>query len=188
MRCGRREMKSFHDFVRAWDGKPGSPATGLRRWEGKPGSPATGLRRWGAKPGFRPWRDLFIPVVLLAVCLGLGRTAHAQVMPAADAGGMRLSAGGTVSDYVLGYGKVKVLGASAFVDVDALRHFGFEGEARWLVFHLKADRNGPAADEHAATYMIGPRYSRYYGGFQPYAKALVGFGQFNYPYNLGTDK
>jgi hypothetical protein len=100
---------------------------------------------------------------------------------------MRLSAGGTVSGYVLGYGNVKVLGASAFVDVDTLRHFGFEGEARWLVFHLKADQNGPAADEHAATYMIGPRYSRNYGRFQPYAKALVGFGQFNYPYNLGTD-
>ena len=40
---------------------------------------------------------------------------------------------------------------------------------------------GPGADESAKTYMAGPRYSRYYGRFQPYVKGLIGIGQFNYP-------
>jgi hypothetical protein len=113
--------------------------------------------------------------------------AHAQAVPAADAGGVRLSAGGTASGYYLDYGKMKIMGATAFVDFDTLRHYGFEGEARWLAFHLPSDQNGPVADEHATTYMVGPRYSRYYGRFQPYAKALVGIGQFNYPYNFAKE-
>jgi hypothetical protein len=118
--------------------------------------------------------------VLLAVSLGLGSVARAQVVPSADAGGARLSVGGTASGYVLQFGQVKVLGATAFVDTDSLRHFGFEGEARWLKFHQTHDIN-------ATTYLGGLRYSRYYGKFQPYAKGLVGLGQFNYTYNLGKD-
>jgi hypothetical protein len=152
-------MKSFHSFVQAW----------------------------GGRPGLRLCREALWPIVLLAVCLGLGRIAQAQAVPAADAGGMRFSAGGTVSGYELGYGQVKLLGGSAFVDADTLRHFGFEGEARWLTFHLPADQKGPAADEHAATYLAGLRYSRYFGRLQPYAKGLVGIGQFNYPYNLAKE-
>jgi hypothetical protein len=132
-------------------------------------------------------RDAVLAVVFLAACLVLGRAAHAQAVPAADAGGMRLSAGGAVSGYELGYGQVKILGGSAFVDADTLRHFGVEGEARWLTFHLPADQKGPAADEHASTYLAGLRYSRYYGRFQPYAKGLVGFGLFNYPYNFARE-
>jgi hypothetical protein len=152
-------MTSFHDFVRA--------------------------RR--VKPGLHPCRGLSLPFVLLAVCLGLAPMAHAQAVPAADAGGARLSAGGTASGYYLNYGEMKIVGATAFVDFDTLRHFGFEGEARWLAFHLPGDQNGPAADEHSTTYLAGPRYSRYYGRFQPYAKALVGIGQFNYPYNFAKE-
>jgi hypothetical protein len=152
-------MKSFHSFVQAWDGKP----------------------------GLRLRRDAVFAVVLLAACLGLGRGAHAQAVPAADAGGMRLSAGGTFSGYELGYGQMKIMGASAFVDADTLRHFGIEGEARWLNFHRSVDQKGPAADETASTYLAGLRYSRYFGRFQPYAKGLVGIGLFNYPYNFARE-
>jgi hypothetical protein len=137
--------------------------------------------------GLRLCRDAFFPVLLLAVCLGLGRPAHAQVVPSAYRDTIRLSAGGTASGYQLGYGDLKIGGASAFVDIDNLHHFGIEGEARWLRFHLADDQKGPAADEHASTYLIGPRYSRYYGKFQPYAKVLVGLGQFNYPYNYAKE-
>lgn len=145
-------MKNFNFFPQAWRGRL---KTGARH-----GAP--------------------IARALLAVCLGLGLRAFAQTVPAADAGGARLSVGGTASGYYLQYGEVKVLGASAFVDGDTLRHFGFEGEARWLKFYQTHQIN-------ASTYMGGVRYSRYYGKFQPYAKALVGVGQFNYPYGLGTD-
>jgi hypothetical protein len=127
-----------------------------------------------------PFRAAIFPVFLLAVCLGLTRAALAQVPPAADKGGLALSAGGTASGYSLGYGEQKLLGVSAFVDVDGRRHLGVEGEARWLIYHQ-------TNEEHATTYTIGPRYSMYFGRFQPYVKGLVGLGQFNYPYNLGKD-
>jgi len=152
-------MSSFHSFVQARIGKT----------------------------GLRPCRGLALLFLLLAVCSGLASMARAQVVPAADAGGVRLSAGGTASGYYLNYGEMKIMGATAFVDFDTLRHFGLEGEARWLAFHLPDDQHGPAADEHATTYLAGPRYSRYYGRFQPYAKALVGIGQFNYPYNFAKE-
>jgi hypothetical protein len=135
---------------------------------------------WGVRSGMRPFHGALRAAALLAVCLGMGCVARAQVAASADASGARLSVGGTASGYYLQFGEVKVLGASAFVDADSLSHFGFEGEARWLKFHQTHDIN-------AATYMGGLRYSRYYGRFQPYAKALVGFGQFNYTYNLGKD-
>jgi hypothetical protein len=135
---------------------------------------------WGGWPGKRPLRGARIGAVSMALCLGLGCVANAQVVPSADAGGARLSVGGTASGYDLQYGEVKVLGASAFVDADTLRHFGFEGEARWLKFYQTHDIN-------AATYLGGLRYSRYYGRFQPYAKGLIGFGQFNYPYNFAKE-
>ncbi|MGD0831404.1 MAG: outer membrane beta-barrel protein [Terracidiphilus sp.] len=142
------------------------------------------VQAWNGELGLRAG---FFPVALLAIWLGMGLAAHSQAVPAADAGGMRMSAGGTVSGYELGYGQVKVVGATAFVDFDTLRHFGIEGEARWGDFHLSSGQNGPGADETASTYMGGLRYSRYYGRFQPYAKALVGIGRFNYPYNYASE-
>ncbi len=172
-------MNSFHDFDAARGGRPWSPTT---RCSGR-----GNLARRACKLRLRPCRGELFPVALLAICLGLGLTAHGQSAPHADAGGIRLSAGGTASGYDLGYGDVKVLGASAFVDVDTLRHLGFEGEARWLKFHWKISDTGPGADENATTYMAGVRYSRYYGRFQPYVKGLAGIGQFNYPYNYAKE-
>lgn len=125
-------------------------------------------------------RSVFFRVVLLVVWLGLAHAAPAQVVPTADAGSMRLSAGGTLSGYYLDYGEQKLFGPSLFVDADTFRHFGVEGEARWLTFHQTNDK-------HATTYLIGPRYSRHYGKFEPYVKVLLGVGRFNFPYNLGTD-
>ena len=146
-------MKSFHHFVPAWRGI-----------------------HW-----LLPFRAAILSIVLLAACLETTSAAHAQAAPSADRGGLTLSAGGTASGYYMGYGEQKLLGASAFVDVDGRRHLGVEGEARWLIFH---QTNG----EHATTYAIGPRCSMYYGRFQPYVKGLVGLGQFNYPsYTLAKD-
>lgn len=121
-------------------------------------------------------RGALVPVVLLAILLGICANAQAQSAPAGDRGGLTLSAGGMASGYYLGYGEIKMLGAAAFVDVDGRRHFGIEGEARFLEFYK-------TAGVHVETYAAGPRYSMYQGRFQPYVKALVGLGQFNFPYN-----
>lgn len=126
-------------------------------------------------------------LLVLVICLTIAGTAHAQAVPSADAGGARLSVGGTASGYYLGYGELKIFGASAFVDADTLRRIGVEGEARWLKFHLKADQVGPGADERATTWLAGPRYHLNLGRFHPYVKTLFGLGQFNYPYNDGQD-
>jgi hypothetical protein len=37
---------------------------------------------------------------------------------------------------------------------------------------------------NTTTYMAGPTYHRDFGKFQPYVKGLVGFGDFNFPYDL----
>ena len=123
-------------------------------------------------------RAVWSCVALALLACGLELTVSAQTVYAADRGGLTLSAGGTGSGYFVGYGGTKLLGVSAFVDVDTMRHFGVEGEARWLVFHQ-------TNEVHAATYMAGPRFSMNYGRLQPYAKAMAGFGQFNFPYNYG---
>ena len=125
-----------------------------------------------------PGRVLTAMLVVAALHLGAA-VAFAQAAPAADAGGISLSAGVTGSGFQIDYGKMQLAGVSAFVDLDTRRHIGVEGEATWLLFHQ-------TADVHLATYQAGLRYSRYYGRFQPYVKALGGFGQFNFPYNLAT--
>jgi hypothetical protein len=131
---------------------------------------------WSGKTGLRAGGKALLPVVLLAFLLALAHRASAQVVPAAEAGGITLSAGVTGSGYYLQYGERKMLGIAGFADLDTRRRLGIEGEARWLVFHQ-------TADVHATTYLIGPRYHVNMGRFQPYAKALVGIGQFNFPYN-----
>jgi hypothetical protein len=132
----------------------------------KSGGTQTGLRL-GA---------LFIPGVLLAVGLALGRSASAQVVPAGDGGGLAVFAGGTASGFEVQYGERKLLGVSAVVDVDTRRPIGLEGEARWLVFH-------ETSNVHATTWLAGPRYHRTMGKFQVYAKGLIGVGDFYFPYD-----
>jgi len=131
---------------------------------------------WSGKPALRPLGKAVLAPMLLAACLALARAASGQVVPAADAGGLMLSAGATASGYYLQYGERKMLGVTGFVDADTRRRLGLEGEARWLVFRQ-------TEDVHVSTYAIGPRYRMNIGRFQPYAKGLVGFGEFNYPYN-----
>jgi opacity protein-like surface antigen len=117
-----------------------------------------------------------LAVAALALCLAMARAASAQVVPSADAGGLAISAGGAASGYTLQYGQRKMLGITGFVDVDTRRRLGIEAETRWLEFHQ-------TANVHAETYSAGARYRFNFGRFQPYAKAMIGFGDFNFPYN-----
>jgi hypothetical protein len=98
-------------------------------------------------------------------------------MPQADAGGFRLSAGGTASGYYLQYGQRTLVGATAFVDAETKRNLGIEAEGRWLEFHK-------TEDVHAETYSAGLRYHMNFQRFQPYVKGLVGFGDFNFPFSF----
>lgn len=129
----------------------------------------------GSRTSFR-CRAL-LSAAVLAGWLGMAVTAVAQVAPAANSGGFKLSAGGTGSGYYVQYGERKLVGASAFVDADVKHGFGVEAEGRWLEWHQ-------FADVHVETYSVGLRYHRDYGRFEPYVKGLIGFGDLNFEGNF----
>ena len=115
--------------------------------------------------------------LLLALCLGMTLNGQAQVSASAEKGGPLLSVGGTFSGYYVGYGERKMLGPSVFIDLGSRSPFSLEGEARWI--NLRQ-----TADVHDETYLAGPRFSfPTIGRFTPYAKVLVGDGEFHFPYN-----
>jgi hypothetical protein len=116
--------------------------------------------------------------ILVAICSGTITTLHAQVEQSAEKGGPILSAGGTFSGYYVGFGERKMLGPTVFVDFGSRAPLSFEAEARWLDLR-------EVAGVHDSTYLIGPRYSfPAVGGFRPYAKVLLGDGEFTFAYNL----
>lgn len=119
---------------------------------------------------------LFISAILIFMFAGGESLAWGQAPESADMTRPSLWAGGSVSGYYLQYGERKMWGATAFVDADSAHHIGLEGEGRWLEFHQ-------TANVHTETYTIGPRYHVSIGRFQPYAKGLIGIGNFNFPYN-----
>ncbi len=127
------------------------------------------------RPGFRISTAAVI-VLAISISTIASRGSHAQVVPAGDEGGGRLSAGVMGSGYTLQYGQRTMAGITAFIDADGKRRLGIEAEERWLEFHQ-------TADVHAETYSIGCRYHFDTGRFQPYVKGLVGFGDFNFPYS-----
>lgn len=133
------------------------------------------------KPSSRSAGSASLPA-LLAFCLVLALapsgSAHAQTAPSAWQEGFSLSAGATASGYYLQYGARKIAGPAVFVDADTRHHIGIEGEARWLLAPQ-------TANVHNTTWLIGLRYSAFdfHQKFHPYVKGLVGFTQFNFPYN-----
>jgi len=124
-----------------------------------------------------PHVRLAIATLLLTLCMSFADKAHGQATPSGDAGRAFVSAGGAASGYYLQYGARKMVGISGFVDVDTRRRIGFEAEGRWLEFNQ-------TANVHAETYSAGPRYHMNFGAFQPYAKGMIGLGEFNFPYDL----
>jgi hypothetical protein len=116
-----------------------------------------------------------VALAMATLCIG-PRSSHAQVLAPGDQGGLRLSAGATGSGYFLQYGQRKMVGITGFVDADTKRRLGIEAEGRWVEYLQ-------TANVHVETYSIGGRYHFDVGRFQPYAKGLVGFGDFNFPYN-----
>jgi hypothetical protein len=124
---------------------------------------------------------LALAAVILVFSLGVSGLARGQVVPAGDVGKLMISVGGTGSGYYLQYGERKMLGVSGFVDIDSRSPFGVELEGRWLEWNQ-------TANVHTETYSLGPRYHRNFGKLYPYAKGMVGFGDFSFPYGLATGR
>jgi hypothetical protein len=138
-----------------------------------------GLPRRG-RPALPTGMNVLLALVL-AVLFGCAGTSHAQVASPGLQRIERLSVGVFGSGDTLQYGPRKMLGYGAFVDGDTSSHIGIEGEGRWIEFHQRAN-------VHAETYSIGGRYHFVFGRLQPYAKGLVGFGNFTFPYNYAQGR
>ncbi|MGA3132267.1 MAG: outer membrane beta-barrel protein [Terracidiphilus sp.] len=131
------------------------------------------------KTGFELRLSIFLALLLLL--LSFRNPVSAQVVPAGYQGVTRLSAGVLGSGDTFQYGSRKMLGVGVFVDAETTSHFGIEAEGRWVELHQ-------TANVHAETYSIGGRYHFVRGRFQPYVKGLIGFANFNFPYNYAQGR
>lgn len=127
----------------------------------------------------RPSKVRFWVACLCALAsLALCPVAFSQVKESAETGGIALSVGGSLGGYYVGYGQRKMAGPAAFIDLGSRAPLGFEAEARWLNLN-------ETASVHDETYLAGPRYSfKEFAGLRPYAKLLIGDGEFSFPYHL----
>jgi hypothetical protein len=108
-----------------------------------------------------------------ACVLGLTTWSHAQATATASrSSALQLGGGFTYArpDY-----STPIKGLSIYGDYDITRHLGVEGDIHFVNLITPSD----IAEN---SYLIGPRYRFHYGRFTPYAKALFGFGQFEYQY------
>jgi len=110
----------------------------------------------------------------LSFLLGGATTLFSQALPTASrAGDAQIGIGYSMGrpDYV----PQTFQGISAYADFDFRPHLGVEAE-----FHQV--NNTGSYQSFQRTYEIGGRYLRTYGPLVPYVKAMVGRGQFEYPY------
>jgi hypothetical protein len=110
----------------------------------------------------------------LLFLLGGASALYSQALPTASrTGDVQIGAGYSIArpDYV----QQTFPGFAAYADFDFRPHIGVEGE-----FHQVYSTNGDQSYER--TYAIGGRYFRTYGALVPYVKAMVGRGDFNYPF------
>ena len=112
----------------------------------------------------------------LAVSFLLAGTSllHSQAIPTASrTADVQVGVGYSIAkpDYV----QQTFPGFAAYADFDFRPHIGIEGE-----FHQVYSTNGDLSFER--TYAIGGRYFRTCGPLVPYVKAMVGRGDFMYPF------
>lgn len=125
-------------------------------------------------------RVLLAAAALSAPALGPAR-AGAQAVPTATGPGSRLSLGIAGSGFQADYGKRYIGGGAVYVDTNITPHLGLEAEARTLRYHEEAGIR-------QTTYLVGPRITLPQHAFAPYAKLLVGVGQFHFPYGYADGR
>lgn len=133
------------------------------------------------------WREIRRAVfraVTAAVLLFLAGThceARAQAVPAAEQERLTIYAGATGSGQYLQFFGKQMFGITGFVDADTSHHLGYTVEGGWIAFRQ-------VENVHTSTLAGGLRYHLNEGRFVPYAKALAGIGEFNFPFNLATGR
>jgi hypothetical protein len=111
------------------------------------------------------------------VILGAGdRRLRAQAEPAGLGPGTYLNLGITPSLYQAQYGHQQLAGGSIYLDANPYRRLGGEVEYRTLRYHA-------SEGIRQSTLLAGPRLSVKLHRFRPYAKLLVGRGDFRFPFD-----
>jgi hypothetical protein len=111
----------------------------------------------------------------LSFLLGGASILYGQAIPTASrSGDAQIGVG--FSNAWPDYFRQTFPGFAAYADFDFRPHFGVEAE-----FHQVFSTSGDRSFER--TYEIGGRYLRTYGPLVPYVKAMIGRGQFNYPFS-----
>src|ERR1019366_4375678 len=99
---------------------------------------------------------------------------HAQATSTASrAGDLQVGVGYTTAKP--DYAQQSFQGFTAYADFDLRSHLGLEAEV-----HKVSSTTGDQS--YQRTYELGGRYFRTYGLLVPYVKAMVGRGDFNYPF------
>lgn len=108
------------------------------------------------------------------------RISHAQAVPTAARGGsLQLGAGYSFANP--DYGQKKIQGFTIYGTYNFTRHWGIEGD----IHHISVVTPLDIGED---SYLLGPRYSFHFGRFSPYAKGLLGLGQFKTDYDPGSMK
>ena len=119
----------------------------------------------------------FLPALLLVFLAAFNSSsAKAQAAYAGFGPGGYVSVGVTASGYNTDYGKQRLAGPALYLDANLYRRIGVELEARSLRYNAHEDLR-------ETTYLAGPKISTHGRTLRPYAKFLVGRGEFNYPFN-----
>lgn len=133
------------------------------------------------KRRLRAVRHWLLSAILLSTPALLAVRAAAQAVPTATGPGGRLSLGVAASGFQADFGKRHIGGAAVYVDANLTMHLGIEAEARRLQYHEEAGIR-------QTTYLAGPRLTLRPHAFSPYAKLLVGIGQFHFPYGYADGR
>ena len=110
----------------------------------------------------------------LALLLGWTSILHAQATSTASrAGDLQIGLGFSIAKP--DYGPQSFQGVTAYVDFDRHSHFGLEAQ-----FHQVSSTD--SYKSYQRTYEVGGRYFRTCGPLVPYLKAMIGRGDFDYPF------
>jgi hypothetical protein len=124
------------------------------------------------------WNQVSLRLVIVLLAATAARTIPAQVVPAAQQGGVPIKVGAGFSSYYTEIFHKNLMGPTVWADFSlgrtprGLRGLGIEAEARGLLWGQPAGNSWTVL-----TAGGGPIYSwRKYRNFQPYAKGLINFG------------
>lgn len=133
------------------------------------------------KRRLRAVRHRLLAAIVLSSPALLAAPAAAQAVPTATGPGGRLSLGIAASGFQADFGKRYIGGGAVYVDANLTMHLGLEAEARRLQYNEEAGIR-------QTTYLAGPRLTLRPHAFSPYAKLLVGIGQFHFPYGYADGR